>query len=90
MSAGTYLALASLTQQVEAGCQAVDVLGTVLQLRARRPKMVQTQEQYTFLYQVQYSAVQYSTVQYSAVQCSTVQYRSVRCKASSPRPWPPS
>ena len=41
MSAGTYLALASLTQQVEAGCQAVDVLGTVLQLRARRPKMVQ-------------------------------------------------
>ena len=80
MSAGTYLALASLTQQVEAGCQAVDVLGTVLQLRARRPKMVQTQEQYTFLYQVQYSAVQYSTVQYSAVQCSTVQYSTMhRC-----------
>ena len=63
LSAGTYLALASLTQQVEAGCEEVDVLGTVLQLRARRPKMVQTQEQYTFLYQVQYSTVQCSTVQ---------------------------
>ena len=62
LSAGTYLALASLTQQVEAGCEAVDVLGTVLQLRARRPKMVQTQEQYTFLYQVQYSAIQYSAM----------------------------
>ena len=73
MSAGTYLALASLTQQVEAGCQAVDVLGTVLQLRARRPKMVQTQEQYTFLYQVQYSALQCSTVQ-----CNTVQYSAVQ------------
>ena len=68
LSAGTYLALASLTQQVEAGCEAVDVLGTVLQLRARRPKMVQTQEQYTFLYQVQYSAIQYSAMQQSGVQ----------------------
>ena len=41
----------SLNQQVQAGCDSVDILHTVLQLRERRPKMVQTQEQYSFIYQ---------------------------------------
>lgn len=48
---GTYLALLSLTQQIQAGCDSVDIMQTVSQLREKRPKMVQTQEQYLFLYQ---------------------------------------
>ena len=50
-SSGTYLALLSLTQQIQAGCDSVDIMQTVSQLREKRPKMVQTQEQYLFLYQ---------------------------------------
>ena len=48
---GTYLALASLTEQVQGGCGSIDIMKTVLMLREKRPKMVQTQEQYLFLYQ---------------------------------------
>lgn len=48
---GTYLALASLTEQVQGGCGSIDIMETVLKLREKRPKMVQTQEQYLFLYQ---------------------------------------
>lgn len=48
---GTYLALHSLTEQIKAGCDSIDILDTVLKLREKRPKMVQTAEQYTFLYQ---------------------------------------
>jgi len=48
---GTYLALLSLTQQIQSGCDSVDIMQTVTQLREKRPKMVQTQEQYHFLYQ---------------------------------------
>jgi len=49
---GTYLALQHLTEQVKAGAESIDILGTVLLLRELRPKMVQTQEQYSFIYQV--------------------------------------
>ena len=49
--AGTYLALLSLTEQIQAGCGTIDVMETVLKLREKRPKMVQTEEQYNFLYQ---------------------------------------
>ena len=45
------MALASLTEQVQAGCGSIDIMETVLKLREKRPKMVQTQEQYLFLYQ---------------------------------------
>ena len=48
---GTFLALLSLTEQVQAGCGSIDVMDTVLKLREKRPKMVQTAEQYNFLYQ---------------------------------------
>ena len=45
------MALHSLTEQIKAGCDSIDILDTVLKLREKRPKMVQTAEQYTFLYQ---------------------------------------
>ena len=48
--AGTYLALLSLTEEVAAGREAVDVLHTVLKLREKRPKMVQTREQFLFIH----------------------------------------
>lgn len=48
---GTYLALASLTEQITSGYGTIDIMETVLKLREKRPKMVQTQEQYLFLYQ---------------------------------------
>jgi len=48
---GTYLALLSLTQQIQAGCDSIDIKQTVCDLRGKRPKMVQTREQYVFIYQ---------------------------------------
>ena len=45
------MALASLTEQIKAGNTNIDIMETVLKLREKRPKMVQTQEQYMFLYQ---------------------------------------
>lgn len=45
------MALHSLIEQIKAGCDSIDILDTVLKLREKRPKMVQTVEQYTFLYQ---------------------------------------
>lgn len=48
---GTYLAVRSLMEQVKKE-ERVDILHTVKQLRQLRPKLVQTQEQYLFIYQV--------------------------------------
>jgi len=48
---GTFLALQHLTELVRSGESSIDILGTVLLLRETRPKMVQTLQQYSFLYQ---------------------------------------
>jgi len=48
---GTFLALQHLTELVRSGESSVDILATVLLLRETRPKMVQTLQQYSFLYQ---------------------------------------
>ena len=49
---GTFLALQHLTELVRSGESSIDILATVLLLRETRPKMVQTLQQYSFLYQV--------------------------------------
>jgi len=48
---GTFLALQHLTELVKSRESSIDILSTVLQLRELRPKMVQSLQQYTFLYQ---------------------------------------
>jgi protein tyrosine phosphatase len=48
---GTYLAVRSLMEQVKKE-ETVNILDTVKKLRELRPKLVQTQEQYLFIYQV--------------------------------------
>lgn len=48
---GTFLALQHLTELVKNGESSIDILSTVLQLRELRPKMVQSLQQYMFLYQ---------------------------------------
>ena len=47
---GTFLALLALSEQVNGGADNIDVLGTVISLREKRTKMVQTEEQYMFLH----------------------------------------